>query len=111
MTYPPQWDLEGFPELVSGVPGEVEKAYLAWLETRRFDPTRRAARLQGDDIRYTAEVPNAVFRDDGGGWKLMCDYEVHEPESTTPGRVVFVEMGFIPGDDVGEQYGTGATLL
>lgn len=102
MTYPAKWDLEGFPEGVGNVPGGVEKAYLAWLESRRSDPYARAAQLQGDDIRYTCEVPNAVYGDGQHGWKLMCDFEVHEPELSRPGRVVYVDMDFIPGDDLGD---------
>jgi hypothetical protein len=102
MSYPPHWDLEGFPGEVGGVPDEVEKAYAGWVESRRVNPKTRAQRLQGDDIRYTAEVPSAVYADEHGGHQLWCDFEVHEPGLTSPGRVVFVEMGFIAGDDLGE---------
>ena len=104
MDYPTgSWRLEGFPEQVGDAPGEVEKAYAAWLESCRRNPRTRAQRLQGDDVRYTAEVPNAVFSDGHGGWKLMCDFEVHESDLPGQGRVVFVEMGFAEGDDLREQ--------
>jgi hypothetical protein len=107
MSYPDRsWQLDGFPERVihpgGDLPDEIQKAYEAWLETRRTNPKRGATRLQGDDVRYTAEVPNAVYADEVGGWQLMCDYEVHEPELLARGRAVYVDMGYVEGDDLGE---------
>lgn len=102
MTSPGSWKLEGFPERLADVrsdlPDEVHKAYAVWVETRRVDPHRGAQRLQADDARYTAIVPNAVFADRSGGWRLACDYDVFEPELSRDGRVVFVELGLVPGE-------------
>jgi hypothetical protein len=97
-----RWKLQGFPEKVGGVPGGVEKAWTDWLALCEIDPTTGGERLQGDDVRYTAEVPNAVFADAEGGWKLMCDYDVYPPNLSQRGRAVFVEMDFVPGDVLAE---------
>ena len=99
------WTLEGFPELVAhphgDPPEEVQKAYEVWLENCRINPKRGAVRLQGDDIRYTARVPSAVFADAAGRWQLMCDFDVHDGNWSVRGRAVFVEMGYVGGDDPG----------
>ncbi len=98
------WTLEGFPDRVPGTlgdfPDEVQKAYSAWLENCKVNPKKYGARLQGDDIRYTAEIPNGCYADEHGGWQLMCDYDVHEATLLKQGRAVFVEIGFAEGDDL-----------
>ncbi|MEU4558476.1 hypothetical protein AB0F72_08800 [Actinoplanes sp. NPDC023936] len=98
------WTLDGFPERVvhpdGDPPDEVQKAYEAWLETRRINPRRGARRLQGDDIRYTAEVPGAHYVNQAGGWQLMCDYDVDEGNWSVRGRAVYVGMGYVEAGDL-----------
>lgn len=106
MSYPARsWTLDGFPDRAAyphgDPPDEVQKAYEAWVESRRINPKRGARRVQGDDIRYTAEVPGACFADDLGGWQLMCDFDVHEGNRSVQGRAVYVEMGYVEGADLG----------
>jgi hypothetical protein len=99
------WMLEGFPELAPAPedvpPGEIQKAYEVWLETRRVNPKRAAGRLQADDDRYVAAVRGAHYVDEfSHGWQLMCDFQVIEGDWSVPGRVVFVEMGFMEAPDL-----------
>lgn len=105
MSNPTGWVLEGFPERVGNAEGdpsgEVQKAYEGWLDACSINPRQRARRLQADDDRYVAEVTGAHYvDDDSAGWQLMCDFQVIEGDWSVPGRVVFVEMGYVEAPDL-----------
>jgi hypothetical protein len=104
------WKLDRFPKRASCrsgvvIPDEVQKAYVAWLETREINPRRGAQRLQADDTRYSAEIPGGSFAAEGAGWQLMCDYDVIDGNWATgeKGQVLFTDMGVVESDDLPDR--------
>jgi hypothetical protein len=73
----------------------VQRAYLAWIETRRIDPTLEATELDPDTDRYTAAVKGAYYLDEDRLLQLMCDYQVNPGPWGRPGTVVYVDSGFV----------------
>jgi hypothetical protein len=84
------WKLESFPDSIGSPDVAVEGAYAAWKDRCRINPERDAAPIDAGGERWSAIVSTGP-----PGETLVCDYEIEPGLWGKPGRVIYIDAGFV----------------